>query len=97
MCINKRVIATLAVVAIGIYLLAPNLVAAALPLLILAACPLSMLVMMRVMSRSDGESPGTSNGSGPDELSQLRVEVERLRAERQTEAELASRTPEPSG
>lgn len=49
MCFNWKVVAGLAVIGLGIWAVAPNLVGAALPLLILAACPLSMLLMMRGM------------------------------------------------
>ncbi len=49
MCLNWKVIAGLAIVGLGIWAVAPGLAAAALPLLILAVCPLSMLVMMRGM------------------------------------------------
>ncbi len=45
MCFNRKVIGGLVVVALGIYLVAPNAFASALPLLLVAACPLSMLVM----------------------------------------------------
>lgn len=81
MCINKKVVASLAIVALGIYLFAPSLVAAALPLLILAACPLSMVLMMRMMSRSDDKSDGSpARTDTDDELTQLRSEVATLRA-----------------
>lgn len=49
MCVNWKVVAGLAAVGLGIWLVAPNLVGPALPLLILAACPLSMLFMARGM------------------------------------------------
>jgi len=49
MCLNWKVVAGLAVVGLGIWAVAPGLAAAALPLLILAACPLSMLLMTRGM------------------------------------------------
>ena len=52
MKINVKVMAALAAAALAIYLLVPNLFYAALPLLILAACPLSMFLMMRMMSGS---------------------------------------------
>ena len=42
-CLNMKVLAGLAVVGVGIWLLAPELVTAAVPLLLLAACPLSMV------------------------------------------------------
>lgn len=54
MCLNPRVIVALAAAAVGIYVLAPGLFAAALPLLVLAACPLSMLIMMRAMGGMSG-------------------------------------------
>jgi len=53
MCFNWKVIAGLAVLGVGIWLWVPNLAAAALPLLLVAACPLAMLLMMRGMQ--DGQ------------------------------------------
>lgn len=50
MCFNWKVLAGLGVVALGIFLVAPTMVLGALPLLLLAACPLSMLFMMRGMN-----------------------------------------------
>lgn len=47
MCFNWKVLAGLAVAGLGVWVVAPNLIGAALPLLILAACPLSMLFMAR--------------------------------------------------
>ncbi|MGH9152479.1 MAG: DUF2933 domain-containing protein [Acidimicrobiales bacterium] len=95
-------IAGLAVAAAAIYLFAPNLFApnlfgAALPLLIVAACPLSMLLMMRMMSGSGNASCSTtpSQTSGDAELAQLRAEVERLRAEQQGVARPTSAASEP--
>lgn len=49
MCLNWKVIAGLVVVGLGVWVVAPNLALAALPLLLLAICPLSMLLMMRGM------------------------------------------------
>lgn len=97
MCLNKKVIAGLAVAAVAIYLFAPNLFGAALPLLIFAACPLSMLLMMRMMSGSGKASCSTtsSEDSGDAELAQLRAEVERLRAEQQGVARPSSAASEP--
>ncbi|HSH60683.1 MAG TPA: hypothetical protein VK988_13790 [Acidimicrobiales bacterium] len=48
-CLNWKVIAALGAVGIGLYVLAPGLAGAALPLLVLAVCPLSMLLMMRAI------------------------------------------------
>jgi hypothetical protein len=52
MCLNWRIVAGLAAVGLGIWVVAPNLLAGAIPLLLLAACPLSMLIMMRGMQGS---------------------------------------------
>lgn len=55
MCINKKVLAGLVVAALGIWWLAPDAIGAALPLLILALCPLSMLFMMKSMNNMQGQ------------------------------------------
>lgn len=85
MCFDKRVIAALAATALAIFLFAPNIFGAALPLLVIAACPLSMLLMMRTMSGSkEGSSCPMGNpttSSEDDEIAELRAEVERLRSQ----------------
>ncbi len=58
-CLNWKVAAGLGVVALGVVVLAPHLISRALPLLLLAACPVSMLVMMVWMVRMKG-GPGES-------------------------------------
>jgi hypothetical protein len=55
MCLSWKVLAGLAAVGVGLYLVAPDLVLAALPILLLAACPLSMLLMMWAMQRTQGQ------------------------------------------
>lgn len=92
MCINKKVIAGLVAAGVIVYLVAPGAIGAALPLLILAICPLSMIVMMRVMSG------GKSKSNAPDQLessevSELRAEVERLRVEQRSAQTFAPPTP----
>ena len=57
-CLNWKVLVGLGAVGLGIYLFAPGLVAAALPILLLAACPLSMIFMMKAMHGGQGESQG---------------------------------------
>lgn len=50
MCLNWKVLAGLAALAIGLYFaVSPSMFTAALPFLLAAACPLSMLLMMRGM------------------------------------------------
>ena len=60
MCLNWKVVAALAVVGLIVGIVAPQLLLGAIPLLILAACPLSMLFMMRGMQgggQSSSQSP----------------------------------------
>lgn len=92
MCLNWKVIAGLAAVGAGIWVIAPNLLWAAAPLLLFAACPLLMMLMMRGMSSdqkaSSGErsdSPTAQNqadeGGQPRDLAALKAEHARLTAE----------------
>lgn len=85
MCFNKKVIAALAAVGVGVWLFAPNALAAALPLLLLAACPLSMILMMRMMpgmtAKADPVAEGLTQDGSTDELAALRAEVQHLQAE----------------
>lgn len=59
MCLNWKVLVGLAAVGLAIWVVVPNLVGAALPLLILAACPLSMLLMARGMQGGQCSTPPT--------------------------------------
>jgi hypothetical protein len=54
MCLNPKVLAVLAAAGVGVYLFAPGLLAEAVPILLLAVCPLSMLLMMWGMQQSQG-------------------------------------------
>lgn len=86
MCLNKKVIAGLVAAGVGVVLFAPSAIGAALPLLFLAVCPLSMIFMMRAMS-SGGGSCSTGDKEQPqaaamDEVAALRAEVQHLRTER---------------
>lgn len=56
MCLNPKVIAGVAIAGVAIWLVAPELIAAALPLLFLAICPLSMVLMMKAMSGGSGNA-----------------------------------------
>jgi hypothetical protein len=62
MCLNWKVVIGLAIVALIVLVLAPQFILGALPLLIVAACPLSMLFMMRGMR---GMQNGMSRPTSP--------------------------------
>jgi hypothetical protein len=49
LCLDWKVVGGLALVGLGIGIVAPTLVWAALPVLVVLACPISMLLMMRGM------------------------------------------------
>jgi hypothetical protein len=78
MCLNPKVLAGLAVVGVGVYLFAPGLLAEAVPILLLAACPLSMLLMMWAMQRTPGQDQQTTQETDArltrkEQLAQLRA------------------------
>ncbi|MBW3577402.1 MAG: DUF2933 domain-containing protein [Actinobacteria bacterium] len=63
MCINKKVVAGLAAVGLGIWWLAPGAIGAAMPLLLIAICPLSMVFMMKAMGGMNGQHHAQSTGA----------------------------------
>lgn len=65
MCLDKRVIGGVALTAAAVWWLAPGLLAAALPLLVLAICPLSMLFMMKAMNGMQERGPAPDAASAP--------------------------------
>ncbi|MGH2797809.1 MAG: DUF2933 domain-containing protein [Thermoleophilaceae bacterium] len=88
MCFDWRVLGGLAVVGLGVWLYAPQLLGAALPLLFLLICPLSMVVMAWMMRGSMGTQG--SQLSAADRLAALQQEQVRLNAEiARARAELA--------
>ena len=85
-CLNRNVLIGVAVVAGGVLLVAPASLGAVLPLLVLAICPLSMVLMMWGMNRGKSceTKPSTTASQTVDtdaELAQLRSEIEHLKAE----------------
>jgi choline-glycine betaine transporter len=60
-CLDWRVLVALALVGLGIWLLAPGAVAAVLPALVLAACPISMVLMMRMNGSRASMGEGMSH------------------------------------
>ena len=107
MCLNPKVIAALAAVGVGVYLLAPNLVTAALPLLILAVCPLSMLLMGRAMMgehasvKSHDPQPGSQEAGASEaageEVRTLRAQVESMSEQQAALQEEIERLRQQSG
>ncbi len=91
-CLNWRVVAGLAVVGVIVLVVAPQFLWAALPLLIVAACPLSMLFMMRGMAASrsqassqpslmQGDSLPAESLSRDERLAELQSRLSNVQAE----------------
>lgn len=90
MCLNWKVLGGLAATGLGISLFALQLLSASLPLLVAAACPLSMLAMMWAMRGMQGggcSMQGDQARQDPDvglssseRLARLRSELEGARA-----------------
>ena len=85
MCLNWKVLGGLIAVAAGVLIFFPEKAAAAIPLLILAACPLSMVVMMFAMKgmggmgkKEEGGRPGESPDALREQLAAVRAEERRL-------------------
>ena len=88
-CMDWRVLAVLAG-GIAIALYAPRVALAAVPVLLVLACPISMLLMMRVMNRGNSMSSPPANpqpdqadqGLSPDpQLSSLEDQLRRVQAQ----------------
>ena len=77
-CLDRRVLIGLAGISVAVLVVRPQGLGAVFPLLLVLACPLSMLLMMR----RGAASPATNTNSKTDhELERLRTEIVRLRAE----------------
>ena len=78
-CMKPRFLVPLGLVALSLVLFAPGLGRTLGPLLLVAACPLSMVFMMRTMSK-DGNQTDCAPGNGDgDEVARLRAEVAELK------------------
>lgn len=100
-CFNPKVLGGLALTALAVFLFAPGAFSAVLPLLIVAACPLSMVLMMRAMSggqqcssraidaehQTDATGAGSSTPAAEAEIARLRAEVDQLKAEQAARSE----------
>ena len=78
MCRNPKLWIALAVVATIVAVTAPSL-GAVLPILLVAACPLSMLVMAGGMAGMARRGRDDSTDADPGEVAGLRAEVAELR------------------
>jgi hypothetical protein len=91
MCLNWKVLAGLAVVGLIVLVVAPQLLGAALPILIIAACPLSMLFMMRSMSgnrnattQMQGDQLPVAGVTRDDHLAALKSRLSSMQTEQET-------------
>jgi hypothetical protein len=101
MCLNPKVLAGLGVVGVGIYLFATGLLAEAVPILLLAVCPLSMLLMMWAMQSTPGHNQLTIQESDAgltrgEQMARLRAEQAAL-ADRIGELEREETRPAEDG
>ena len=87
MCLNWKVLAGLALVAAGVGIYRPDLFGAALPILLLAACPLSMLWMMRSMNHGKDAGTSAQPSALPDDPVVLRARMDLLAAEQERVSE----------
>ena len=93
MCFNWKVLACLGAVATGVLVFAPNAALAVLPLLLLAACPLSMVGMMFAMKAMGSKKEKDEGASSVPTEATIEALRSRLRdEERQLERELSSHT-----
>jgi len=75
-CLDWRVLTGLAALGVAVYVIAPGVIAGAVPLLLLTACPLSMLVMMKAMGGQRPEAAiAPSEPSAADRWAALRREL----------------------
>ena len=97
-CLNKNVLIGLAAVALVLLALKPSWLLTALPLLVLAACPLSMIFMMRHMSGPSGHGGSCDTGkpvaAPARQDAELNRDIQALQPELQAlKATQAYRTP----
>ncbi|MDH6522319.1 DUF2933 domain-containing protein [Streptomyces sp. SAI-090] len=93
--LNKKVLIAAGVVAAGLFLLGPARAVAALPLLLLALCPLSMMFMMRGTHGHGGATHASGTAAQPEadkRIADLEEEVRILRAA-SVQRRTADRTP----
>lgn len=90
LCLDPRVLVAFGALAIAIWVLAPGLLLSAIPLLIVLACPASMIVMALMMRPSAGP---TIDQAAPGDASRIRSELANLESRKATlEAQLEAET-----
>lgn len=91
-CLDVRVLVAIALVAVGVLVLAPGLFWTALPVLAILACPLSMLFMMRGRGKMNGQPKSRSAADEPiSREDQLRGLQDQLAGVESQQAAIASR------
>lgn len=84
MCFNWKVLAGLGIIAVGVLLFAPGAALAVLPLLLLAVCPLSMVMMMFAMrGHVAGASESCHHAENEASVETKRARLTALRKEEQ--------------
>ena len=86
MCLNWKVLAGLAVVGLAVWVVAPQLVLASLPLLLVVVCPLSMLVMlgrMRGGQSVQANQPSAAGRTHDEQVAELRARLLSVQAEQE--------------
>lgn len=80
-CLDWRVLTPLATIALGVFVFRPDLFVATLPVLLLAICPLSMLLMAWRMRGQPAQAAGGAAGEADRreaDLARLQLEVAEL-------------------
>jgi hypothetical protein len=87
-CMNWKFIVPVLAVGLAVAAFVPGAAAAVVPLLVLAICPLAMVVGLALIARTGNNTGGTTDNTGEttDEAAELRAEVARLRGERTVDA-----------
>jgi hypothetical protein len=101
-CIDKRVITGLAAAALAVMVFDPSALGRVLPILVGAACPIGMIVMMRGATARGCHRPdeatadrdaGPTPASAEEEIARLRLEVARLRATHEPTPRISETAP----
>ncbi len=78
-CFNPRVLIGIGLAIGGVAFFAPGLLRTVVPYLLYLICPLSMVLMMFMMNRSDGmkgnAAPGSSDPEGATRLNQMQAQL----------------------